>query len=345
MTQEVMKCIFGSHLYGLETPASDMDYKGIFIPSAQSILAQKAPRNISHSTGDDFTKNTADDVDTEMFSLHEFINLACKGETVAIDMLHCPDRMLRGRTDDLWRYIQSHRSKFYTTNMVAYIGYVRKQAAKYGVKGSRMATLAETIETVKRILADYEKHRPDCRNVIEKDVRIASIVRLLPQNDHCRCITATSKKGEKQEFYQVMEKKFQYSLRVTELISILQKIYDTYGERAKMAMDNEGIDWKAVSHAIRAGEQIKEIYETGDLVYPLKNREFILDVKQGKLDFNTVVKPYLEKLVNEVEALASKIAAEGTLPKEVDRTMWDELIELEYGNAVQTYMKKTYRSY
>ena len=341
MSKTIVKMIFGSHMYGLSTPDSDTDYKGIFIPSASDILRQKAPRNISHSTGSDFTKNGAEDVDTEMFSLHEFINLACKGETVAIDMLHCPEDMLRGRTNDTWRYIQENRSKSYTTNMVAYIGYVRKQAARYGVKGSRMATLAETIQRLQEILIDHT----DKEGLIADDVRVVSIVDLLPQNDHCRCVAVPNKKGELQPFYQVMEKKFQYSLRVTELISILQKIYDTYGERARMAMDNEGVDWKALSHAIRAGEQIKEIYETGDLVYPLKNRAFILDVKQGKLDFMTVVKPYLEQLVTEVEALASKIAAEGTLPKEVDRAMWDELIELEYGDNVQTYMKKTYRSY
>lgn len=342
MTQQVMKCIFGSHLYGLETPESDMDYKGIFIPSAPSVLAQKAPRNISHSTGSDFSKNTAEDVDTEMFSLHEFINLACKGETVAIDMLHCPDNMLVGKTDDLWNHIREHRSKFYTTNMVAYMGYVRKQAAKYGIKGSRMATLFEIIETTQATVVDYCIERGGME---WKDVRLQEIVDKLPITNDFGPIELADKKGELVPFYRVMEKKFQYSLRVSEFIDILKKIYDTYGSRAKMAMENEGVDWKALSHAIRAGEQIKEIYETGDLVYPLRNREFILDVKQGKLDFTTVVKPYLEQLVADVEALAADIEAKGSLPKEVDRTMWDELIELEYGNHVQTYMKKTYRSY
>lgn len=334
--KELMKCVFGSHMYGLNTPESDMDYKGIFIPTPESILAQKAPRNVSHSTGDDFSKNTSDDVDTEMFSLHEFINLACKGETVAIDMLHCPDDMLVGDSD-LWQYIRENRSKFYTTNMSAYMGYVRKQAAKYGVKGSRMACIAEIIEELKTTLESCW--------VDHSNVRVEDMVSMLPSNDHCGLKVMQDKKGNEVPFYCVMEKKFQMSLRVTELIQILEKIYDTYGARAKMAMENEGVDWKAVSHAIRAGEQILEIYKTGDLVYPLKNRDFILDVKLGKLDFNTVVKPRLEELVHEVETLAADIEAKGLLPKVVDRKMWDELIELEYGNEVQTMMKKKYRSY
>lgn len=343
MERQVMKCVFGSHMYGLNTPTSDTDYKGIFIPSAQSILAQDAPRNITHSTGSEMAKNGADDVDTEMFSLHQFIKLACKGETVAIDMLHCPDDMLVDKLDwNVWNYIRENRSAFYTTNMVAYVQYVRKQAAKYGVKGSRMASLLDIISTTQCAVIDYctEKGGMDW-----KDVRLHEIVDRLPTTSEFGIIETTDKKGEKVKFYQVMEKKFQYSLRVSELIDILKTIYSKYGARAQMAMENEGIDWKAVSHAIRAGEQIKEIYETGDLVYPLKKREFILDVKQGKLDFNTVVKPHLEQLLLDVEALADKHRKDGTLPESVDPAQWIELIELEYGNQVQTYMKEKYRSY
>ncbi|MGL5306673.1 MAG: DNA polymerase beta superfamily protein [Aeromonas veronii] len=343
MQRDIMKCVFGSHLYGLDTPQSDTDYKGIFIPSASSILAQDAPRNITHSTGTDMTKNGADDVDTEMFSLHQFIKLACNGETVAIDMLHCPDEMLVGRTDwNVWQYIRENRSAFYTTNMVAYVGYVRKQAAKYGVKGSRMAALLDIISNVQCAVVDYCTEKGGME---WKDVRLHEIVERLPTTDDFGIIETTDKKGENVKFYRVMEKKFQYSLRVSELIDILKTIYSKYGTRAQMAMENEGIDWKAVSHAIRAGEQIKEIYETGDLVYPLKKRDFILDVKQGKLDFTTVVKPYLEQLVNDVEELADNHRKAGTLPATVDPEQWIELIELEYGNHVQTYMKEKYRSY
>lgn len=321
----VMKSVFGSHLYGLATPKSDKDFKGIFIPDHADMILQKAPKNYNHSTGGDNSKNTAEDVDTEMFALHEFIKLAAKGETVAIDMLHTPDEMLLADSP-IWMLLRAQRSKFYTTNMVAYIGYVRKQAAKYGVKGTRLEAIDNARKEVALILGEYEIAQ-------QSNVRIEDIAGRLSTNKYCQFVEE-EKKGRVNKFYQVLEKKFQMSLRATELIDILTKIYDTYGARAKQAMDNEGIDWKAMSHALRAGFQLKEIYETGDLVYPLKEREFLLQVKQGELDFMSVVKPRLEELVTEVETIAAKIEAEGTLPVKVDMKHWDNFIYNIYGREI-----------
>ena len=40
------KCVvmmkFGSHLYGTSTPASDLDYKSVWIPPAKNIILQQA---------------------------------------------------------------------------------------------------------------------------------------------------------------------------------------------------------------------------------------------------------------------------------------------------------------
>ena len=81
---------FGSHLYGTNTEDSDTDYKGIFMPSKRMIYLNRIPKSISansksSSCGD---KNTKEDIDCELYSLHYFIELACKGETVALDMIH-----------------------------------------------------------------------------------------------------------------------------------------------------------------------------------------------------------------------------------------------------------------
>ena len=38
-----MKCKHGSHLYGLNTPNSDIDYKGIFMPDLNELLLETSP--------------------------------------------------------------------------------------------------------------------------------------------------------------------------------------------------------------------------------------------------------------------------------------------------------------
>ena len=90
----IVKMKFGSHLYGTNTDKSDVDYKGVFLPSKTEILLNKVPKCKSFSTGNDSNKNMPFDIDEEIYSLHYFIKLACDGQTVAMDMIHAPEKML-----------------------------------------------------------------------------------------------------------------------------------------------------------------------------------------------------------------------------------------------------------
>ena len=101
---------------------------------------------------------------------------------------------------------------------------------------------------------------------------------------------------------------------LTMKLSILKK---ALVERKKLAPD-----FKAISHALRAAYQLLEIYETGDLKYPLKYREFVLAVKQGKLDFTATVQPALEDVIAKVERLAAIVV----LPESVNRKYWEQFI-------------------
>ena len=94
MGTDAVKILFGSHLYGTNTPDSDRDYKGVFLPTRREVLLGEIPKNITESTGNRYSKNGAGDVDTEMFSLHQFIKLAIDGQTVAFDMLHAPSEFI-----------------------------------------------------------------------------------------------------------------------------------------------------------------------------------------------------------------------------------------------------------
>ena len=126
--------------------------------------------------------------------------------------------------------------------------------------------------------------------------------------------------SSKLNIYEVCGRKFQETAPVSVIIDCLQGLEDTYGERAKLAKENMGIDWKAIHHAFRAGLQLKEIYQTGDLIYPLKDSNFLLDIKQGKYHYqNDDIAIKLDDLIDEIELLAEK----SSLPKEVDKEFWN----------------------
>src|SRR6056297_3686368 len=78
---------FGSSLYGTNSENSDIDYKGIFLPNKRELLLGKKMKSYTYSSGNDKGKNTKNDVDIQLWSLHYFIELLSKGETGAIDLL------------------------------------------------------------------------------------------------------------------------------------------------------------------------------------------------------------------------------------------------------------------
>ena len=141
----IVKMQFGSHLYGCETETSDQDFKGIFMPSKEQIFLNKIPKSISENTKVGTSKNTKNDVDTEMYSLHYFLKLACEGQTCALDMIHAPDNMIL-KTSNIWKKIVNKKELFYTKNMQAFLGYCLRQVAKYSCKGSRLAAAKKVLD-------------------------------------------------------------------------------------------------------------------------------------------------------------------------------------------------------
>lgn len=80
-------------------------------------------------------------------------------------------------------------------------------------------------------------------------------------------------------------------------------------------------DFKALSHALRAAYQLHEIFETGDLKFPLSMAEQLLAVKKGELDFKLVLHN-LEDSINVVDRLANA----STLPSKVDHQVVDKFL-------------------
>jgi predicted nucleotidyltransferase len=83
---------FGSTLYGTETPGrSDVDARGIFLPSAESLALNKAPKSLHFSTGSAERRNLAGDVDIDLWSVqHWLLKLLPSGDIGALDVLFSP---------------------------------------------------------------------------------------------------------------------------------------------------------------------------------------------------------------------------------------------------------------
>lgn len=308
----IVKMVYGSALYGTSTPTSDTDYKGVFLPDLTDLLLARAPRHHHTSTGSGVTKNTPTDVDTELFSLHAFIDEACKGETFAIDMLHAPHDMLLESTPT-WSALRSLRRKFYSKNLKAFVGYARRQAAKYGIKGSRLASARVVLELMEQVA----QHGP----LFTMSNLHGEIARRQLEHVHI---------DDDKGWVEVCGKKLLWNARISEYLPTVRRFVSEFGDRAVQAELNQGIDWKALSHALRAAIEVRQIIVNRDIIFPLTDAPYLLQVKQGLLPFQQV-QADLERRMDELEHLAATC----DLPDHVDRSWWDDwlkhTLQREYG--------------
>ncbi len=291
----IVKMKFGSHLYGTNTFESDIDYKGIFLPTKEQVILGKIPNSYKISTSHDNIKNTKEDIDTEIYSLHYFMKIACEGQTAPIEMLNAPDNMLI-ETSPIWDSIVNNREKFYSKNMKAFVGYARSQASKYGFDENR-------INSAKKILQFLLYY--------DENIRLSSIWSELPTDKYIQFLENGVNNIRR---YQVCGKIIQETVTIKYAKEVIQLIFKSYKKK--------DIDWKPVSHTIRVISQLKELLENKNINFPLKNAELIKKIKTGNFDYHLIIAPLLEDLMHQVELLVSK----SDLPKKVDKSFWDTFI-------------------
>lgn len=321
--KNIVRIKFGSHLYGTSTPASDLDFKSIFVPSGRDILLQRAKGSINDNRPKgEFEKNVSGDVDEEMFSLQRFLGLAAEGQVVALDMLFAPDWALVGEPHAIWKHIVDNRSVLLSRKSKAFVGYAMKQASKYGVKGSRVASSRAALALLEAALAD--------RGSTAKLGDISEAVEVMSlSTEHMEIVPITMPGGGIVNHWEVCGRKMPYASSIKTARDVMKRVVDEYGHRALQAESNQGVDWKALSHAVRVGGQALELLSTGHITFPLPNAAHVLSIKKGEHTY-TAVAEEIETLMDQVVA-AAEVSA---LPDEPDYLWIDDFVADIYRREV-----------
>ena len=318
---EVMRTRFGSHLYGTSTPASDLDFKAVHIPDAEDILMQRVRNEITVGPNKKAgQKNSAGDVDAQSHSLQHYLQLLAEGQTGAIDMLFAPDNMLL-RSSHIWDQVRMHKDRLICKRSAAFVGYCRQQANKYGIKGSRVSSVKRAAEFFAEMLEKY--------GTTAKVGDVLNAVWYPYYDEHTTLETKETTPGRTEDYFVCCNSMVGFKNTVKEAAGIYSRIFEKYGERARKAQSNEGIDWKALSHAVRVGGEAIELLTTGNVTFPLPNATHVLDIKLGKLSYNQVAEEIEQLLVGVEEA-----SAKSKLPAEADQDFIDHLVYDEYMSAV-----------
>ena len=318
----LMRQIFGSQLYGTNTPTSDTDYKSVYLPPYRDILLQNIKPSISKSKekGEN-KKNSPDDIDEEIYSLDKYLSLVGQGQTVSLDMLFTPPQYQLIKSD-IWNHIMKNRDKLVSKKSKAFIGYCRQQANKYGIKGSRVAAARDTLAFLNHLiqimgmnkkLGDYDSKI----DVFAKGREFVNIIEIPLAN------------GQLIKHLDVCDRKLPYTASVKNAYDVVEKIVDEYGTRALQAEQNEGVDWKALSHAVRIGEQAIELFTTHNIIFPRPNASELLKIKKGEIPYKQV-----SEIIEDLFVRVEEEANNSTLPEDVDHKWIKNFIIDTYGNEV-----------
>lgn len=314
----VVRMEFGSHLYGTNTETSDRDYKSVHIPDIEQILLQR----VKDSTGKqakrtEGEKNSPSDVDDESYSLQRYLSLLAEGQTVAIDMIFAPNPL---EISGLWKHIQENKDKLLTKKSAAFVGYVRVQAGKYGIKGSRVASARKAKEFFAEMYALHDS---------SKKVGEAIIAYPEPYDEYTKIVTKETSAGKEETYFECCNRMVGFKNTIKEAYNIFSKIYEEYGHRARLAESNEGIDWKALSHAVRVGHEALSLLLHGHIDFPLIIAPHLVSIKRGEVPYKVVAEE-IENLLVEVEQASAK----STLRKQPDYEFIDKLVLEVYGREV-----------
>ena len=270
---------FGSQLYGTADETSDKDFRGIFLPSKRKLYLGTAKHEINFTTGNQDSKNNSEDLDLKLYSLQKFLSLLGEGETGAMDLLFSTtikNNYVNPECPLFMSELVHNIPKLINANtMKAYYGYAMAQAKRYGIKGSRY----------NRFLEVY-----GIANGVSEKLRVADIIPMLELvMDKSECFV----KEDGDEKYLVLGGKLHdFTVSIGEFKKRISKTIDEYGNRVK----ENTVDWKSLSHAIRALDQLFEFFTTGQIHFPLKTAKHLYDVKKGYCNFDEVLQEIEEKL-------------------------------------------------
>lgn len=332
MNETLIKVQFGSHLYGTNTPESDTDYKSVHIPSGNQILLQNFPRVINKSTGIQTEKNSKYDIDDDSISLLKYFEMLKAGDMVAIEMLFVKPEDASLMSDKWKENILAPRSRLFDRNVKGFVGYIRQQANKYGIKGSRVATARNTTYLFQRLLDVYG-------NVKLNDVRFDIFDQFVEDNEHCAIVSLPMGKHDSRyiNYLEVLNRKISFTVSLKEAHNIVSKIFNEYGSRSLAAEKQEGIDWKSLYHAIRVSEQAIELLSTSKITFPRPNVDDLLKIKRGEYLYQDVA----ERLEDNLDSLEF-LMENSNLPEKLDENYLDKTLEKLHLKSVLRYYEGKY---
>lgn len=292
--KKLFTCLYGSRLYGTQTPTSDLDVKHVYLPSLDDLLLGKKLQNTVNQTNKAAnTRNSKDDTDEEFIPLHVFARDFLGGQTYALELAFALEGTHAGQILDQQHGAQfselvTHlRENFLTRNINAMMGYVVNQATMYSFKGERLNAVREVQELLLRV-PDPEARVKDVWDLSPEFVAGAQdLAGKFPK--YFKVTEYDIGNGRMAPAFKLLETTLPFSSRVGHSIGVINALESKYGTRADAASQTN-VDWKATMHALRILDEGLMLLNHHKLEFPFNQMQVgkLLKIKHGEVAIESI---------------------------------------------------------
>jgi len=332
----IFEGVVGSQAYGISTPTSDIDTKGVFIQPIEDILGFGYVEQVSDA------KN-----DRTFFEIRRFLQLLQTANPTMLELLNLPDDCIRYK-HPIMDLVMVHKERFITkVCRNSYGGYAVEQIKKARGLNKKIVEVGEKIPVRKTVL--------DFCFTIENSRSIPLMLFLDNKGlDVNKCGLAKIPHGHdlyslyysEEHTYRGIADEDSDEVRLTSIpkgevpIASLNFNKDAYSKHCKQykeevewienrnparfadnLLHGKGYDGKNLAHCHRLLDMATEIGEGKGVVVRRPNREQLLSIRRGEYDYDQLVTEAEDKIKR-----MDEIFEKSELPGALDREFVDELL-------------------
>jgi len=295
----------GSHLYGLTTPTSDVDYVGVYMEDTFEEFIDpfntKDEIDISITSKQENGKNDENAVDEKYFHIKKFIKLCAENNPNILEMLYTPKNCIEYVDPKFKSLILDHPEMFVNAKLIdRFIGYAKSQEQKSYTKSENYLLLEKFKKWLEEI-GDFRSRKETIEYAL-------TTFKYNFQNGFSGGYTITN------YILELGGMKFQFGITIKEAIARIKDRFARASHRVEGIFVNK-YEPKFMSHTIRLLDEGYQLLSNGKINFPFTGKalEDIMNIKFGNTPVEIVV-----EIVNEYKNRLSVLEKTHFLPKTAD---------------------------
>ncbi len=334
--QLLLKCISGSRAYGLDTPQSDTDYKGVFVSPKTTFYGSHFTDQIANETND-----------IVYFEWKKFIDLLGKNNPTVLELLATPDDCV------LYKHplIEGFKTEDFLSKLCCqtFAGYAQSQIKKARGLNKKISNPVEPLRKeipdfcfvidgmnvvpLSQWLSDRNFKDTDCGLVKIPHMRDAyalfhnsqietGFLKGIYSGADSNDVSLSSIPKGIQPLNLMSFNKDAYSIHCKEYAQYWEWIGKRNENRYQSTISHgKNYDAKNMMHTFRLLHMAEEIAREGKIFVRRTDREFLMNIREGKFEYTDLLARAEEKVL-----LIEELFERSTLPQEPNLEKLEELL-------------------